>query len=95
MRASTLPYSLLALGLATLASTTTFSDIPPCALHCFEKAVAQTSCSVFDTYCQCTKGATVITEAVTPCICKESTCTARDMLSECSLPPTPRGKARC
>ncbi|KAF2488036.1 hypothetical protein BDY17DRAFT_320543 [Neohortaea acidophila] len=57
-----------------------FEDIPSCTIPCFTRAVADTSCSLFDFYCQCTSGAKEIQNVAIPCICHNSTCSKPEMM---------------
>lgn len=85
MQFKTLALAALAAGFVAAQDA---SSIPACAQECFSAAIAKTSCSATDYYCQCTTGKDTITNEVTPCLLK-STCTTGDVERK-SENPEPR-----
>lgn len=72
-------YAVIFAASASLASAAyTTSDIPSCAISCFETGAPQVGCTVTDQMCQCAK-ASELTDKVTGCVV--GACSAEDALS--------------
>lgn len=67
----------LALSIATLASAQV-QDLPKCAVQCFAKALASTTCAATDAHCACTTGAADFIKVAIPCLC-EAGCSVEEL----------------
>ncbi|EOD46421.1 cfem domain-containing protein [Neofusicoccum parvum] len=71
--------TIFAVSASFASAAYTTSDIPSCAIPCFESGAPQVGCTVTDQTCQCAK-ASELTDKITGCV--TDVCSIEDALSK-------------